>query len=233
MSTGCTLSGGRRLTLASTVVGRLRCGVLELDRVHVDQGRGAALETLETAARQRERYAGLAPAAIEPLAAARTLYKAFGMDPSRHRPSSEALLRRVLKGKDLYRINSAVDCCNLASLTFLLPVGMYDLDRVQGDVEVRVGAEGDSYAGIRKGPVNVGGRLALYDDEGPFGSPTSDSDRTSVQLETTRVLAVIFAPDRYPEEKMAENLALFAALFGRHCGAEVAGRRCLGWRMEA
>ncbi len=232
MSRDCRLTDGRHLALAPETADRLRCGVLELGSVRVDHGEGAALETVKTAADLRGKYQGLAPASIAPLAAARTLYKSFGMDPSRHRPSSEALLRRVLKGKGLYRINSAVDSCNLASLVFLLPVGMYDLDRVEGDVTVRVGAEGDAYAGIRKGPVNVGGRLALYDGRGPFGSPTSDSDRTSVGEETRRILAVIFAPAGYSVSDMQGNLDFFAALFGRHCASTVAARRCLGWEGE-
>ncbi len=232
MTRVCLLPDGRHLTLDQGVADRLRCGVIELHEVRVDHGEGAALETEETAADLRLRYQGLVPSAIAPLAAARTLYKSFGMEPSRHRPSSEALLRRVLKGKDLYRINSAVDSCNLASLVFLLPVGMYDLDRIEGDVTVRVGAEGDAYAGIRKGPVNVGGRLALYDDRGPFGSPTSDSARTCVEDDTRRILAVVFAPSGYSLSDMQKNLEFFAALFGRHCAASTAFQSCLGWGSE-
>jgi len=233
VSLACDLSGGRSLALAPEVRADLRCGVVELSGVRVDHGSGAAEQTRLTAARYRELYAGSAPSNIAPLGAARTLYKSFGMDPSRHRPSSEALLRRVLKGLDLYRINSAVDCCNLASLEFLLPVGMYDAGRIQGDVSLRLGREGDSYAGIRKGDVNVGGRLALYDDLGPFGSPTSDSARTCVEERTKEVLAVIFAPATYASSAMRDHLELFGALFATHCMATIGTRQHLGWENES
>ncbi len=229
MSSGFPLTAHRQLDLAAEVRDRLCCGILVLEDVQVTQGTGAARQTAETAARLRGQYQGLTPSAISGLAPARNLYKSFGMDPSRHRPSSEALLRRVLKDQELYLINSAVDSCNLASLDFLLPVGMYDLEKIQGDVAICIGEPGDSYAGIRKGQVNVGGRLSLYDAEGPFGSPTSDSLRTCVDGSTNRILAVIFAPAGYVLSDMARNLDHFAALFEAYCSAEAAAKCCLGW----
>jgi len=142
---------------------RLSCGVLVLDPVVVRDEPAVAAATEERARALRERYEGRLPSEIPGLAEGRTLYKSFGMDPSRHRPSSEALLRRVLKGRSLYRISNLVDTCNLCSLEFLLPVGMYDLDLVQGDVTLRTGREGEEYPGIRKGPVHLDGRLGLFD----------------------------------------------------------------------
>ncbi len=228
MSWSWDLPDGRTIRLADEVRDRLQCGVLVLENVQVTPDENAAQETVEIARGLVEKYRDLLPSAIAALAPARVLYKSFGMDPSRHRPSSEALLRRVLKGKELYRINSAVDSCNLASLRFLLPVGMYDLDLVAGDVSICVGAEGDHYEGIRKGAVNVGQRLALYDAKGPFGSPTSDSDRTSVSETTVRILAVIFAPKDSALTDMSENVDLFADVFARHCGARTAATHILG-----
>lgn len=121
-----------------------------------------------------------------------------------------------------------VDACNLASLSFLLPIGLYDLDGVQGDIAVTVGAAGDAYAGIRKEEVRVGNRLALYDRAGPFGSPTSDSLRTSVTDSTREVLAVIMATGALPQAAMESHLELLAGLLGRYCGAQVAWRETLG-----
>jgi DNA/RNA-binding domain of Phe-tRNA-synthetase-like protein len=134
----------------------------------------------------------------------------------------------VLKGKDLYRISNVVDACNLASLSFLLPVGMYDLDRVRGDVVLRTGRAGEGYAGIRKGEVNLAGRLGLFDDAGPFGSPTSDSARTCTGEATTEILAVIMATAGFPGEKMAKNLDLFSQRFQVFCGAGETFRARLG-----
>ncbi len=127
-------------------------------------------------------------------AAVRTMYKRAGIDPTKTRPSSEALLRRVRKGDELPRINSLVDVINWCSLESQLPFGLYDLDHVRGDVTLRLGREGEEYAGIRKDVVHVGGRLTLADAEGPFGNPTSDSARTMVTTATSRALVVIFAP---------------------------------------
>jgi DNA/RNA-binding domain of Phe-tRNA-synthetase-like protein len=133
---------------------------------------------------------------LEPqIAAVRTMYRALGIDPTKTRPSSEALLRRLRKGDDLPRINSLVDICNWCSVETQMPFGLYDRGRIAGErVTLRRGHDGEGYEGIRKDRVNVGGRLTVVDAIGPFGNPTSDSARTMVTLETTRVLFVIYAP---------------------------------------
>ena len=128
------------------------------------------------------------------IAAVRTMYKKVGIDPTKRRPSSEALLRRVRKGEPLPRINSMVDVCNWCSLEFQLPYGLYDAARIEGDVVLRLGLPAESYAGIRKDDVNVGGRITLADNIGPFGNPTSDSARTMVTPSTVRALVIVFAP---------------------------------------
>src|SRR5262252_8599290 len=127
-------------------------------------------------------------------AAVRTMYKRVGLDPTKTRPSSEALLRRVRRGDPLPRINSLVDIINWCSLESQLPFGLYDLDRVRGNATLRLGRDAEEYPGIRKDVVHVAGRLVLADDEGPFGNPTSDSARTMVTTSTVRTLVVIFAP---------------------------------------
>ena len=126
--------------------------------------------------------------------AVRTMYRRVGIDPTKTRPSSEALLRRVRRGDELPRVNSLVDIINWCSLESQLPFGLYDADRIQGAVTLRLGRAGEEYAGIRKDVVHVAGRLTLADDAGPFGNPTSDSSRTMVTASTTRALVVIFAP---------------------------------------
>jgi len=127
-------------------------------------------------------------------AAVRTMYKKVGLDPTKTRPSSEALLRRVRKGDALPRINSLVDVINWCSVESQLPFGLYDADKIQGATTLRLGRVGESYAGIRKDSVHVEGRLTLVDDAGPFGNPTSDSARTMVTPGTTQALVVIYAP---------------------------------------
>jgi DNA/RNA-binding domain of Phe-tRNA-synthetase-like protein len=125
---------------------------------------------------------------------ARALYRRFGTDPTRHRPSSEALLRRVRRGDPLPRVNSLVDAANVVSLRLQVPVGLYDLDRVQGELRVRLGDDGESYPGIRREVVNVSGRICVADDAGPCGSPTADSARTMITTATNRAAWVFFLP---------------------------------------
>jgi DNA/RNA-binding domain of Phe-tRNA-synthetase-like protein len=131
-------------------------------------------------------------------AAVRTMYKRLGLDPTKTRPSSEALLRRVRKGDGLPRVNSLVDVINWCSLETQLSFGLYDASAVVGGVMMRRGHESESYAGIRKDEVHVGGRLVLADDLGAFGNPTSDSARTAVTEATTSALVVIFVPAPLP-----------------------------------
>ena len=140
----------------------------------------------------------------EEIVAVRTMYKRVGIDPTKRRPSSEALLRRVRRGDPLPRVNSMVDVCNWCSLEFQLPYGLYDAARIEGDVVLRLGVEGESYPGIRKDDVHVAGRITLADALGPFGNPTSDSARTMVTTATRQALVVIFAPHEMDERRLAK-----------------------------
>jgi DNA/RNA-binding domain of Phe-tRNA-synthetase-like protein len=148
-------------------------------------------------------------------AAVRTMYKKVGIDPTKTRPSNEALLRRVRKGDTLPRINAAVDVINWCSLEFQLPYGLYDASKISGAVTMRRGADGESYAGIRKDAVHVGGRITVADDIGPFGNPTSDSARTMVTPSATELLVIVYAPIEVPTSHLdsvlgrtSERLAL-------------------------
>jgi DNA/RNA-binding domain of Phe-tRNA-synthetase-like protein len=158
-------------------------------------------------------------------AAVRTMYKQVGLDPTKTRPSSEALLRRVRKGDPLPRINSMVDVCNWCSLEFQLPYGLYDLANVEGDaVEMRLGREGESYPGIRKDAVHVAGRICLVDSRGPFGNPTSDSARTMVTTVTITALVVVFAPRSFEPARLARVLDATARRMAEFTGARERNR---------
>lgn len=130
---------------------------------------------------------------VPQIAAMRAAYKALGKDPSRYRGSAEALLRRVLQGKGLYQINSVVDINNLVSLESMNPAGTYDLEKITPPIELRVGAAGESYKGIGKDLINIENLPVFADAAGAFGSPTSDSERAMVRLETRKILMVIFS----------------------------------------
>lgn len=121
----------------------------------------------------------------------RRAYKSIGKDPARYRGSAEALLRRIVAGKGFPQINVVVDVINLVSVESRLPVGLYDLKHVSGDIVLRVGRAGETYKGIGKFDLNLEGLPVFADSVGPHGSPTSDSERTMVTMETKEVLAII------------------------------------------
>jgi len=125
--------------------------------------------------------------------ATRAAYKALGKDPARYRGSAEALLRRVIAGKGLPRINNVVDVSNFVSVESRLPVGLYDLAHVQGDIVFRAGRAGETYKGIGKYDLNLEGLPVFCDAVGPHGSPTSDSERTMVTEGTIQVIAIIIS----------------------------------------
>lgn len=182
-------------------------GILALDDVRVgprDELTDREMATLE--GRIREEMGERPPSKIQELAPARILYRAAGIDPTRHRPSSEALVRRVVRGGTLPRINAAVDLANLAAVSYFLPIGLYDAGRLRGPVRLRLGRADESYPGIRKEKVGLSARLLLEDDEGPFGNPSSDSARTAVTPAASRLLWVIFAPGDYPRRDLANHL---------------------------
>lgn len=141
------------------------------------------------------------------IADTRTAYKALGKDPSRYRPSAEALLRRVVQGKGLYQINNIVDLLNSVSIRTGFSIGGYDLSKVEGEIQLGIGKEDEPYAAIGRGKLNIGFLPVLRDDLGTFGSPTSDSQRTMVQNSTNDFLMVFFDFRANDEIKKACELA--------------------------
>lgn len=123
--------------------------------------------------------------------ATRAGYKALGKDPARYRGSAEALLRRIISGKGFPQINSVVDIINLVSVESRLPIGLYDLANVKGDIVFRPGRAGETYKGIGKYDLNLQALPVFSDAQGPHGSPTSDSERTMVTEATRNIAAIL------------------------------------------
>lgn len=188
------------------LAGRIRLGILQIDSLTVT-GTSAALEEdlAELCDRIARTYREPAEAA-ELFRPARELYRAIGLDPTKRRPSSEALIRRVIRGTGLYRINRVVDTCNLCSIDFALSIGLYDTDTVAWPATLRLGRDGEGYRGLGKDHVNVAGRWTLADRTGPFGNPSSDSFRTRIREETRAASFVLYAPASYPEAKLRAHL---------------------------
>lgn len=194
-------------TIKETIKNIVKLGVIQFSEIRVDKRNEKLVDEITSYCTKLKTIFPSIESAKEDLQVTRKLYKSLGLDPTKNRPSSEALLRRVLKGKSLYQINSIVDICNLSSLNFLLSIGLYDVEKIVGkNIELRIGKEGESYTGIGKEHVNVFGRFTLADGKGPFGNPSSDSARTKISLQTKKVMFVVFAPMNYKNDKLKEHL---------------------------
>ena len=128
---------------------------------------------------------------IPAIVSSRNAYKACGKDPARYRLSAEALLRRVVSGKGLYQINNVVDVLNFVSISSGLSIGGYDADKIQGNVIMGIGKEGEAYEGLGRGELNIDRMPVFRDQLGAFGTPTSDSERTGVCPDTKRFLMIL------------------------------------------
>ncbi len=211
-----------QLVTDETLRGVLALGLLEADGLSNEPLPPAfRAERDAVVARWLNAYGGRQPSDVPGVAETRALFHALDIDPTKHRPSSEALLRRVLQGRGLPEVLPVVDVCNLASLEHQLPLGLYDRDRVRGIVAVRVGRDGEGYEGIRKQRVNLRGRLLLADEHGPFGAPTSDSLRTSVTRSTRNVAVVLFCPANRATQSLSGALERVSDLLTRYRGAAV------------
>src|SRR5271163_386416 len=200
---------------------REKCSRVALACVTAEVQTGATPEALEHELRVCEEKILKLPepkAVLESgaIVATRAGYKALGKDPARYRGSAEALLRRVIAGKGLPRINNVVDVINLVSVESRLPIGLYDLANVQGDILFRAGRAGETYEGIGKYDLNLEGLPVFCDAAGPHGSPTSDSERTMVTERTKQVIAIIISfggadgLERW-SQRMSEMLKQYAA----------------------
>jgi DNA/RNA-binding domain of Phe-tRNA-synthetase-like protein len=156
--------------------------------------------------------------------AVREMYRRVGLDPTKTRPSNEALLRRVRRGDPFPRVNALVDAINLCSLEWQLPYGVYDRRALREPITIRLGADGEEYAGIRKDTVHVTGRLTAADAAGPFGNPTSDSARAMVTPATVDALIVVYAPASATGTEVRQVLDRTAARVAATVGGAETGR---------
>jgi len=154
---------------------------------------------------------------IPAIHASREAYKKCGKDPARYRLSAEALLRRAVQGKGLYKINNVVDLLNLVSVTSGFSIGGYDAGKISGDVVFDIGTAQEQYEGIGRGSLNIENLPVFKDVIGAFGSPSSDSLRTAVTMETTRFLMIIIGFGA--EELLPDVTDLATGLLMKYAGA--------------
>lgn len=136
-------------------------------------------------------------------------YKKLGKDPSHTRPACEALLRRVIKGIQLYSLGDLIDLGNILSVESKRSVCVVDAAKIQGDVTIRIGEDGEYVDAINRGLINAFNLPIYVDDQGIFGSPTSDTIRTSVTESTKQILVMIIcfsAKDKNIDEQRLLDL---------------------------
>lgn len=157
---------------------------------------------------------------ISGIAATRKVYRACGKDPSRYRPASEALIRRILQGKKLYQIDTLVDLVNLASIAYGYSIGGFDADKFEGDtLTLGIGKAGEPYEGIGRGTINIEGLPVYRDQKGGVGTPTSDNERTKMDIKTTHLVVLINGYDGN-EQKVRENAEFIQKLLQRYCNSD-------------
>jgi len=129
---------------------------------------------------------------IEAINSSRQAYLALGKEPSRYRLSAEALMRRIVQGKGLYRISNLVDIINFSSIKTGYSIGGYDLEKIVGNIILDIGRLDDEYFAIGRGKFNIAELPVFRDNLGAFGSPTSDSQRTMITDNTKNIMLVVF-----------------------------------------
>ena len=204
----------------------MQIAAIETEDVHVTKDRAAFEKLCECAAGYRAKCTEHGPdslGAIEGVQVARSLFHALGMDPTKTRPASEALLRRALKGQSLFCVNTLVDVVNWSSLDSLLPICVYDRDKISGAVVVRPGKHDETYQALTGKEMKLRERYVLADDKGPFGNPVSDSLRTAIGEATSNALAVVFAPTDYDAEELTRRAWAVADRIVEFCRGRVAG----------
>lgn len=157
---------------------------------------------------------------ISGIAATRRIYRACGKDPSRYRPASEALIRRVLQGKALYQIDTLVDLINLASMAYGYSIGGFDANKFVGNtLTLGIGKEGEPYEGIGRGMINIHGLPVYRDEVGGVGTPTSDHERTKITIDTSHLLVLINGYDGN-ETSVRQNAEFIQKLLQKFCESD-------------
>jgi len=145
----------------------------------------------------------------------RNAYKKYGKDPSRYRLATESLFRRLSKGNKLYKINNIVDTGNVLSILTKKSIAVLDYNKIIGDVFIRLGNDEDIYNGIGRGKLNIS-NIPLYEDDiSPFGSCTSDTDRTKITSETKKILVFIISFSG--KENLEDEMNLASSLYSKYC----------------
>ena len=196
----------------------LRLGCIEAEVKVTESGDALLLEIGERLENIQQSLLVEQISKLPAIEASRRGYRACGKDPARYRLSAEALLRRIVSGKGLYQINNVVDQLNLVSVLSGFSIGGYDAEKIQGDINFGIGQADEPYEGIGRGELNIENLPVFRDAQGAFGTPTSDSSRTEVSLETRKFLMILIDFDSNDQLENAKMMAI--RLLKAYCGAE-------------
>jgi DNA/RNA-binding domain of Phe-tRNA-synthetase-like protein len=204
-------------------------GVLHAAVTVTEPGQALSEALDKTAAERLTSLSGGTVGDISQISETRKAYKMLGKDPSRYRPSAEALMRRLTQGKGIYRINNVVDTNNLISLKTGFSIGAYDAKSLEPPIVFR-GETDEGYKAIGRGRLNLENLPIFVDGAGPFGSPTSDSERTLISMDTDELLMVIIGFGETPDisaalEFAAERLRLYC--YAKDVRSDIATNRPL------
>ncbi|MGH1366165.1 MAG: B3/B4 domain-containing protein [Calditrichia bacterium] len=192
-----------------------------INQLQVRESKQAYEQLLRLGQQLANEHAGKTLSEIPDVAHARSFFRAIGIEPTRRRPSSEALLNRAMKDKGFFSVNELVDAGNWCSLDFLLPIGIYDADKLHGTVHLVKGSTEDSYLALNKREMSFDGRYVLKDDIGAFGSPLTDSLRTCISTSTSKALLILYAPEGYDVSLLDQHRMTFIERVQSVCGGEV------------
>jgi DNA/RNA-binding domain of Phe-tRNA-synthetase-like protein len=220
------ISGASGLMEITIQLPGVKLGTVEADGVRVEPAGLELAQLLAEVCERKRRDLTVASLADEKsVRDVRAMLRAWGMDPSKYRPSSEALLRRVIQGKGLYRDSNVVDMGNLGSIETGWPFGCYDRSRIQPPIEFRHGVAGETYEGIGKQTWHLQGRPLLSDSQGPFGSPISDSTRSMITESAHDLLVVLYVPANASDasievalKRLSGRLTMFAGASATRTG---------------
>jgi DNA/RNA-binding domain of Phe-tRNA-synthetase-like protein len=201
----------------------VKLGAVEADGVTITSSSASLVRLLdETSERIRQQFTVETLSEEENTRAVRGMFRTWGMDPSKYRPSSEALRRRVVQGKGLYRVSNVVDIGNLGSIETGWPYGCYDRGRLNPPIAFRHGASAERYEGIGKQTWQLEGRPVLADARGPFGSPISDSTRSMITEAAREILIIVYTPATATDSSLEIAMARLAERLVQSAGAEAA-----------
>lgn len=196
---------------------KLRLGCIVADVIITESVDELTAEIISNIAKINKSLAIEDISRIPSIEVSRKAYRACGKDPARYRLSAEALLRRIVSGKDLYQINNVVDQLNLVSITSGFSIGGYDAAKIQGDISFGIGLADEPYQGIGRGELNIEGLPVFRDGLGAFGTPTSDSQRTEVTGQTSRFLMILIDFGGDDQLETAKQMAI--GLLKKYCRA--------------